>query len=358
MGRGTKRKSPGFTLVELLVVVSIIALLISILLPSLRKARDQAKAVKCAANTRGVGQGVSVYLAETTGIYPPSYVYPKDWAGSWSVEAGGQSTTKEFGYLHWSHFLYSNGKVHEKTFQCPSMQNGGAPRTNPGPDSRHWELGAQQDDTGQTTPSPGIVEDKQAPRMAYTANAAIMPRNKFTGVLSLGNRVNVLAREDRVKRPGDTILLADFLNNFRALSERQIGAGGKLIIKSHRPVNVFYSESGQYNEYLADASLPKSDFVYGLLVDPETYGVLPLRDIQDVDGLLDWTSQMSQINAVGRHHPGGDSKYGGKSNFLFLDGHAETITPLHSMQFRKWGDRYHALSGPNEIHYHPGQGPG
>lgn len=64
--------SRGFTLVELLVVVSIIALLISILLPSLKQAREQAKSIKCLAHSRGMGQSAMVFAGGHNGYFQVS----------------------------------------------------------------------------------------------------------------------------------------------------------------------------------------------------------------------------------------------------------------------------------------------
>jgi len=65
-----RRHPLGFTLVELLVVIGIIALLISILLPTLNRAREAAKRTACLANLRSIGQLVAMYANQAKGQIP------------------------------------------------------------------------------------------------------------------------------------------------------------------------------------------------------------------------------------------------------------------------------------------------
>ncbi|UCG33796.1 MAG: type II secretion system protein [Phycisphaerales bacterium] len=70
------RRSGGFTLVELLVVISVIGLLVSISMPSLHRARLVAKRTKCMANLRSIGQGLLSYMVVSREVCPYASGYP------------------------------------------------------------------------------------------------------------------------------------------------------------------------------------------------------------------------------------------------------------------------------------------
>jgi prepilin-type N-terminal cleavage/methylation domain-containing protein/prepilin-type processing-associated H-X9-DG protein len=81
----TRRRQPGFTLVELLVVIGIMSLLVGIVLPSLDSARQIARRVYCQTNLRVLAIANNVYASENNGLYAPgaaNFIKNKDrWFG-------------------------------------------------------------------------------------------------------------------------------------------------------------------------------------------------------------------------------------------------------------------------------------
>ena len=94
----------GFTLVELLVVISVVALLIALLLPAVKKAREAARIVQCASNLHQLSIGLHSYAPENLG-YGPAYLHDgsdcpsPSWSSpiNWTVRLyGGKDTNGQW----------------------------------------------------------------------------------------------------------------------------------------------------------------------------------------------------------------------------------------------------------------------
>ena len=318
-GRGARAAHvPGFTLVELLVVIGIIAVLIAILLPALNRAREQSNAIKCAANLRTVGQGFAIYLAESKQTYPAAYLY-KTSGGETPVKGTGRSRTS--GYIHWSYFIFGDGKTPADAFTCPSLTNqGGLPPTNPRP-------GDEAD--GQSAQTPGVVDD-QVRRCAYTVNEAICPRNKFSPEIDDygGGLPAQYVRASRVNKSSDVILATEFWEEWHIVSE---SGESDSVVKSHRPVHAFQVLSGG-NPWNLTSIVPRLSGGGG-------YAAVRVSSVPYPPGA---GTSGTRLAWVGRNHGRGSKA---RTNFLYCDGHVETKTIEETLRNpnHQWGERVYSV---------------
>jgi prepilin-type N-terminal cleavage/methylation domain-containing protein/prepilin-type processing-associated H-X9-DG protein len=314
----------GFTLIELLVVIAIIALLVSILLPSLNTARDLAKRSVCMGNMKAAGTSTQIWAADR-GKFPPSYWYPASDTSSFDID--DHDASKPYGYLHWSYMVMGDG-IRGDVFTCPAIDGGGPPRTNPGSKKGDWEPG-QRDDNGQTGPNDYV--DKQPNRMAFTANAAIMPRNKMKRYYKNYQRHNRLVSPEEVESASNEILLTEWNENWQT-----VGIGG--LSKSHRPVLGITNDAAGGGDWMYNQPTHRGLFAKHHKKDD----IIPYDDVLQAQNLIESTCQ---LNCVGRHHPGGgsDDEYGGVTNFTYVDGHVETKHLRDSLD--QWGSAFYSLTG-------------
>jgi prepilin-type N-terminal cleavage/methylation domain-containing protein/prepilin-type processing-associated H-X9-DG protein len=337
----------GFTLVELLVVISIIALLIGILLPALGRARESAQRTVIAANLRSVGQAVSVYNAENKDLMPNSYLYaasqdPEDTPRSIQAGTADGSPTP---YVHWSWSLLDGAAAPPDAFTSPAVLNGGAPRTNPGADLEDWEAG-QIDAVNEEATNPDLW-DYQAPRMAFGGNDAIFPRNKL--IASTGERRNIDVVISTINQNMSRLILASEFHysevqGWRGIRRQSgaVGDGGEWKSVSHRPITPFLGLTAGTEVYaeIDTGTRRFSPFVYPNPT-PEVGQIWREDDPRlDNQALLD--NGDSLLNAVSRIH-------NGRAHFVFMDGHVDAMELQETIKNRLWGERFYSISGDNRV---------
>ncbi len=301
--QSVRKSLHGFTIIELLVVISIIALLIALLLPALALAKQDANSIACLANLRSQGQMIAEYGAEYKGAIPYGRTVGIDWgtnfwgADDWDTllfctvngTPGVSATALAQAWL-----FPQNGTILSATqvnglmetwariFICPSAT---LPLV-PGPNHQNFQIGNYT--TYACNPNFFMIcnpPNSQQYEGLYTSQSASATPQTFT--VSLSN----------VSNPGQKVAIGD------STQAQQDGAGDE-----GYPIFFWFQ-----NAWAPFRTAPLEDLV-------SSQGIVP-----GVNSNNDYPIATRAVGIRYRHGQNNANDTGGWANAVFFDGHAATI---------------------------------
>jgi prepilin-type processing-associated H-X9-DG protein/prepilin-type N-terminal cleavage/methylation domain-containing protein len=293
-------KVHAFTLVELLVVIGIIALLISILLPALNKARAQAQTVACLSNLRQIGNALLMYANDNHQSLPPGFSDP---GGSEQMVSGSDSS---WDLILWSTILHKG----DGTLAGFNTAVGGL---RPGNSMFMCPAAVSSADYGHIVGSDPYT----AWVLHYSCHPRLMPDLNQIDKASARTPQPTLVpyKFAQIRRSAEMILLFD---------GAQIAVAGAGSIQGYyyanaTPVGYDLSYGAIFVPNLSNAAMPTCNWLLtgqpGKATAPTTLGA-PIFGTNKDNAL----SQYPFRDIRWRH----GNKKNSNANFLFVDGHCET----------------------------------
>lgn len=256
----------GFTLIEVLVVVAIIALLVSILLPSLRGAREQAKTAACGSNLRQVGVALRYSMDQYKAV-----PYWDD--GNTAGAVGGHSDAKGLPIMAtWIDLLFVNrllgnldaGYCAKDARPDPMNIARGAwwgfgypPTIRSGPGADYsYGISVTVASMGQKAPRTEYSLDKFQSNHALAADANWTWIHGFSGDYIAHNAIDrpfwgsnqVGYRHGTNSRPGSNVLFFDSSVRLVRISPTDFYPTSKAILRGLRTGDQFFWRSGEHTE--------------------------------------------------------------------------------------------------------------